>query len=356
MKKILTLTLIAGGLLAACNNSDKHEPGKADPAPGITNADRELLQRAQEIFKPLPARADCAHNPVTDAKVLLGQHLYYDTRLSKTGNNSCNSCHNLATFGVDNLPTSKGDNGGFGGRNSPTVLNAATHEFQFWDGRAKDVEEQAGGPILNPVEMAIPTKDFLIARLKDIPAYRDMFKAAFPTAPDAVTYDHVQKAIAAFERTLLTPSPFDKYLNGDHKALTAEQRIGMKTFMDAGCIQCHSGSNLGGAMFQKFGVFADYRDWTHSKTNDQGKLDLTKLSADKDVFKVPGLRNIAKTHPYFHDGSVADLHQAVKIMGKVQLNKDLSEAQVQGIVDFLGALTGEVPAEAKKVPEMLASK
>ncbi|MBK7147394.1 MAG: c-type cytochrome [Bacteroidetes bacterium] len=356
MKKTATLILLAVAFLAACNNSDKHEPGKGDPAPGITNADRELLQRAQETFQPLPAIASNAQNPITDAKVLLGQHLYYDTRLSKTGNNSCNSCHNLATFGVDNLPTSKGDNGGFGGRNSPTVLNAALHTFQFWDGRAKDVEEQAGGPILNPVEMAIPSKDFLIAKLKDIPAYRDMFKSAFPAASDAVTYDNVQNAIAAFERTLITPSAFDKYLSGDHKALTPEQRIGMKTFMDVGCIQCHSGSNLGGAMFQKFGVFADYRDWTHSKTNDQGKLDLTKLSADKDVFKVPGLRNIAKTHPYFHDGSVADLKEAVKIMGKVQLNKDLSEAQVQGIVDFLGALTGEVPAEAKKVPEMLASK
>jgi cytochrome c peroxidase len=204
--------------------------------------------------------------------------LYYDTRLSKTGNNSCNSCHNLATFGVDNLPTSKGDNGGFGGRNSPTVLNAATHAFQFWDGRAKDVEEQAGGPILNPVEMAIPSKDFLIAKLKGIKEYNDMFKAAFPTETDAVTYQNVQNAIAAFERTLLTPSPFDKYLSGDHKALTSEQRIGMKTFMDAGCIQCHSGSNLGGAMFQKFGVFANYRGFTHSKTNDDGKIALSKLA------------------------------------------------------------------------------
>lgn len=357
MNKIYALAFIAAGLLAACNNSsDNKDLGKADPAPGITTADRELLQRAQEAFQPLPAKAINAQNPITDAKVLLGKHLFYDTRLSKTGNNSCNSCHNLATFGVDNLPTSKGDNGGFGGRNSPTVLNAATHAFQFWDGRAKDVEEQAGGPILNPVEMAIPSKDFLITKLKGIKEYNDMFKAAFPTASDAVTYENVQNAIAAFERTLLTPSPFDKYLSGDHKALTSEQRIGMKTFMDAGCIQCHSGSNLGGAMFQKFGVFADYRGFTHSKTNDDGKIALSKQAADKDVFKVPGLRNIAKTYPYFHDGSVADLHDAVKIMGKVQLNKDLSEAQVQGIVDFLGALTGEVPADAKEVPAMLAAK
>jgi cytochrome c peroxidase len=241
MNKIYALAFIAAGLLAACNNSsDNKDLGKADPAPGITTADRELLQRAQETFQPLPAKAINAQNPITDAKVLLGKHLFYDTRLSKTGNNSCNSCHNLATFGVDNLPTSKGDNGGFGNRNSPTVLNAATHAFQFWDGRAKDVEEQAGGPILNPVEMAIPSKDFLITKLKGIKEYNDMFKAAFPTASDAVTYENVQNAIAAFERTLLTPSPFDKYLSGDHKALTSEQRIGMKTFMDAGCIQCHS--------------------------------------------------------------------------------------------------------------------
>lgn len=354
MKKVFYSALFATVFFAACNQTS-NEPKQAE-APAITPADKELLEKAQGIFQPLPARADCSHNPVTDAKVLLGKHLYYDTRLSKTGNNSCNSCHNLATFGVDNLPTSKGDNGGFGDRNSPTVLNAALHSFQFWDGRAKDVEEQAGGPILNPAEMAMSSKAEVEKRLQEVPSYVEMFKKAFPDEKQPVVYNNVQNAIAAFERTLLTPSAFDQYLTGNINALTAEQRSGLKQFINTGCIQCHTGSNLGGTMFQKFGVHADYRTFTKSKTDDPGKMKVSKDAADKDFFKVPGLRNIAKTYPYFHDGSVKDLQEAVKIMGKLQLNQDLSEAQVNAIVSFLGALTSDVPADVKKAPEMLAQK
>lgn len=354
MKKIFYAALFASALLAACNNQPNQAPQAQ--APAITPADRELLDKAQGIFQPLPAVANNPQNPITEAKVVLGKHLYYDTRLSKTGNNSCNSCHNLATFGVDNLPTSKGDNGGFGDRNSPTVLNAALHTFQFWDGRAKDVEEQAGGPILNPAEMAMSSKAEVEKRLQEVPGYVDMFKKAFPNDNQPVVYANVQNAIAAFERTLLTPSPFDQYLNGNINALTAEQRSGLKQFINAGCIQCHTGSALGGTMFQKFGVHGDYRTFTHSKTDDPGKMKVSKDAADKDFFKVPGLRNIAKTYPYFHDGSVAKLEDAIKIMGKVQLNQDLSEAQVKAIASFLDALTSDVPADVKKLPDMLAQK
>jgi len=351
--KILIAALFTVAFLNSCNQSQQPVEAVENI---VSDADRELMQKAQDLFQPISTIADSKENPVTQQKVALGKMLFYDTRLSKTGNNSCNSCHNLASFGVDNLPTSKGDNGGFGDRNSPTVLNAAVHAFQFWDGRAKDVEEQAGGPITNPVEMAIPSKEFLVARLKEVKEYQEMFKAAFPEAKEPISYENVQKSIAAFERTLMTPTAFDKYLQGDHSALTPEQRSGLKTFINTGCTQCHTGPAVGGTMFQKFGVYADYRTLTHSKTDDKGKMKVSKQDADKDMFKVPSLRNVAKTHPYFHDGSIADLSEAVKIMGKLQLNDDLTDAQVRSIVRFLETLTGEVPADAKTPPAALAAK
>ena len=314
MKKIFAIAFLCLACLIACNNQPKQNTETQTPA--ITQADKDLLEQAQAVFQPLPDRAENADNPVTGEKIKLGKLLYFDTRLSKTGNNSCNSCHNLATFGVDNSPTSKGDAGKFGARNSPTVFNAALHAFQFWDGRAKDVEEQAGGPILNPVEMAIPSKDFLVKKLKGIKEYDDLFKAAYPSDKEPVTYLNIQKSIAAFERTLVTPSAFDKYLKGDYRALNAEQKDGLKTFMTVGCTQCHSGVAVGGGMFQKFGVYGDYRTITGVACDDEGMKKETKQEADKDVFKVPSLRNAEKTAPYFHNGCVADLSAAVKIMGK----------------------------------------
>lgn len=341
--------------IAACNNQ-KPKDAETPAATAVSPEDKELLENAQAIFKPLPATAEKADNKLTPEKIALGKMLYYDTRLSKTGNNSCNSCHNLSTFGVDNLPTSKGDAGKFGTRNSPTVLNAATHDFQFWDGRAKDVEEQAGMPVLNPVEMAMPSKDFVVKKLKGITEYQELFKSAFPDEKDALTYANMEKAIGAFERTLITPSAFDKYLGGDVQALNADERAGLKQFITVGCNQCHVGSNLGGNMFQKFGLYTDYRPLTNSKGTDNGKMDITKQASDKDIFKVPGMRNVAKTQPYFHDGSVTDLKDAVRIMGKTQLNKDLTEAQINSIVTFLNTLTADVPEDVKKAPEALAQK
>lgn len=348
MNRTLLIFGLAGALLQACGGPRQ----EADKAPSYD--DLKLFSEAAGLFGALPADADTNLNPITPAKVELGKLLYYDTRLSLTGNNSCNSCHNLATYGVDNEATSVGDDGGRGGRNSPTTLNAAFHSFQFWDGRAKDVEEQAGGPILNPVEMHMPDKATVEQRLAAVTYYPELFKKAFPGSASPITYQNIQLAIGAFERTLVTPSPFDQFLQGDDHALSPEAKLGMRSFIDAGCASCHNGAQLGGNSFQKFGVFHDYRKLcTKSGGKDNGLADLNKNPEDKDKFKVPSLRNIEKTWPYFHDGSVKELEEAVAIMAKGQLNKDLSETEVTNIVEFLKSLTGEVPAEAKVPPAIL---
>lgn len=310
-----------------------------------------VQQQAQLVFKPLPITADTpADNPLNADKIALGRALYYESRISKTGHNSCNSCHNIATYGVDNAPTSKGDNGTLGGRNSPTTLHAALHTSQFWDGRAARVEEQAGMPVLNPVEMAMPSEQSVVAILKKIPNYVSYFEDAFPGEKDAVTYSNFRKAIAAFERTLITPSPFDAYLSGDANALNDAEKAGLKLFMQTGCASCHNGVAIGGGMFQKFGLANDYHALTGSTMEDIGRKKITSQESDKDVFKVPSLRNIAKTYPYFHDGSVRELDKAVQIMAKAQLNKDLNEDEVKSIVLFLETLTGTVSAEALHIP------
>ncbi|MCB9262829.1 MAG: cytochrome-c peroxidase [Flavobacteriales bacterium] len=320
------------------------------------NISEESYNQAKALFKSVSGRATSDENPLTPEKIELGKVLYYDTRLSKDGNISCNSCHNLATFGVDNKATSPGDDGTLGERNSPTVLNAAFHSTQFWDGRAKDVEEQAGMPILNPVEMAIPSEQFLVDRLSQIAEYKDLFVKAFPTDENPVSYNNIKKSIAAFERTLITPSPFDSFLNGNKSALTAQQISGLETFVKVGCTACHNGSLMGGNMFQKFGVYSDYRTLTNSKVNDEGRKKVTNQEADKDMFKVPSLRNIAKTAPYFHDGSVSNLNDAVKIMAKLNLNRDLTDQEIKDIVAFLESLTGDVPEKAKEIPAILSAK
>lgn len=297
-------------------------------------ADEGTPDKARIFFQPLEKVAAAA-DPVQKARRELGKKLFSDTRLSLDQDLSCNSCHNLSTFGVDNEPTSKGHKGQRGGRNSPTVLNAALHASQFWDGRAKDVEEQALGPVQNPVEMAM-IPDQVIERLSGDRAMVAMFSAAFPGEKPAVTFDNMGKAIGAFERTLITPSRFDKFLKGDVDALSAEEKKGLKTFMDTGCTACHMGATVGGQMFQKIGLVKPY------PTKDLGRYEVTKNDADKYFFKVPSLRNIAKTGPYFHDGSVATLEEAVKLMASHQLGKELTDSEVSEIVAFLNALTGEL--------------
>ncbi len=353
MKKITLLLMLPAFVFFSCTgNQEKKET--TEKTTEVSQADKDLLAKAQMFFKVLPTEAPNPENALTDAKIKLGKILYYDNRLSKDETQSCNTCHNIATYGVDNLATSPGDNGIPGTRNSPTVFNAALKGAQFWDGRNKDVEEQAGGPILNPAEMAIPNEQFLIDRLKKVEMYQNLFTEAYPGENDLFTYKNIRHAIAAFERTLLTPSKFDNYLANDINALNDQEKKGLKTFIDQGCIACHTGSLLGGGMLQKFALFGDYWELTGSSNVDYGKFEETKVESDKFMFYVPILRNIEKTAPYFHDGSVTDLRMAIKIMGKTELNKDLTAEQVDDIFVFMTALTGQTPAEAAIIPAELA--
>ena len=305
----------------------------------------DLQIEANRIFKSISSLPEL---DIPETKVALGKKLYFDTRLSKDGNISCNSCHNLNTFGVDNLPTSPGDTKEFGNRNSPTVIYASLHAMQFWDGRAKDVEEQAGMPILNPIEHNIPSEAFLVNRLKQIEEYQTMFKAAFPDEADPITYKNLTAAIGAFERKLIPVSRFDRYLDGIDLALNDTEKAGLKLFIDNGCIACHSGIALGGNDLQKFGVYDNYWTHTNSKVIDNGLYDLTKKEADKYFFKTPSLRNIEKTFPYFHDGSVERLEDAVRIMHNIQNGKEFDTDEIRKVVAFLKTLTADVDAVLKE--------
>ncbi len=335
----ITLALLAGTLAATAD--ERVVPLASD----------KLWLRVTELFQPLPPAAPNPDNPVTAAKIKLGKTLYFDTKLSQAGNVSCNSCHSLAKFGVDRLPTSPGDAGERGARNSPTVLNAALHIAQFWDGRAEDVEAQAGMPVLNPIEMAIPSREFLVDRLSEYPDYERRFAAAFPAEEGGLTYRNIQLALAAFERTLLTPSRFDLYLLGDTEALTAQEKAGLKIFIGYGCSACHNGVTLGGHIFRKFGLTQDYWVHTRSREIDEGRYKITGEPGDKYVFKVASLRNVAETYPYFHDGSVDTLDHAVKVMVELQIGVAMTDDDAADLVAFLESLTGELP-EAARGPAM----
>ena len=295
----------------------------------------------------LPAEIRSDANALTDAKIDLGRMLFFDPRLSKAGDVSCNSCHDLANYGVDGKPVSSGHRGQLGNRNSPTVYHAAGHVAQFWDGRATDVEEQAKGPVLNPVEMAMASGDEVAARLRAIPSYVQAFQRAFPGTTEAVTFDHMAMAIAAFERKLVTPSRWDRFLQGDRNALSAEEMQGHHEFMHSGCVNCHNGPYLGGRQFQKLGA---EKPWPSAA--DPGRVNVTKSPVDRMVFKVPSLRNVEKTGPYFHNGQVATLEDAVGLMGEYQLGTKLQPAQVRSIVAWLKTLTGELPRDYIKRPQL----
>jgi cytochrome c peroxidase len=310
------------------------------PSPDVTVDAKRLV-----VFQPLPETAAPKDGVMTDEQIALGRMLYHDTRLSKSQKISCNSCHGLAQYGVDNRPTSTGHNGQKGDRNSPTVYNAAAHFLQFWDGRARNVEEQAKGPVLNPVEMAMASEKEVVAVLNSMPEYVEAFRKAFPGEKDPVTYDNLGKAIGAFERKLMTPARWDKFLKGDQAALTPAEKAGFNEFADAGCQGCHSGALLGGNMFQKIGAAKPWPDAT-----DEGRYKVTKNEADKLIFKVPSLRNIEKTAPYFHDGKTAGLNEAVARMAEYQVGKTLTDAQIGSILTWMGSLTGEIPAEYIKEP------
>lgn len=288
-------------------------------------------------FKALPETISTSDNSLTPEKIELGKNLFNEKKLSLSGEISCNTCHGLKEYGVDHQPTSTGHQGHIGARNAPTVYNAAGHIAQFWDGRSPTVEQQAKGPILNPGEMAMKSAEDVVAVLKSIPEDVTAFQKAFPNEADPVTFDNYAKAVGAFERTLTTPSRFDKFINGDKTALSNAEKAGFNKFVETGCVSCHNGSYVGGQMFQKLGMVIPYPD-----QSDLGRYEVTKNEADKMIFKVPSLRNIEKTAPYFHNGKVATLNEAVRLMGKHQLGKDLSDADVESIITWLKTLTGDV--------------
>lgn len=306
-------------------------------------ADDDLVKRANETFKPVPSMVPAVQgNPVTREKTELGRMLFFDPRLSASGILSCNSCHNLAMGGDDNLETSIGHGWQKGPRNSPTVLNSVFNAAQFWDGRAEDLRTQAKGPIQAGVEMAA-TPELVVAVLKSMPEYEQRFTTAFPGEAEAVTFDNVARAIEAFEATLITPaSRFDQYLEGNANALNAQEKEGLRLFMDTGCSACHNGVNLGGQDYFPFGVVERPGSDILPET-DKGRFAVTKTASDEYVFRAVPLRNVALTAPYFHTGKVWDLEQAVAIMGTSQLGKELSNDEVGAITAFLNTLTGEQP-------------
>jgi cytochrome c peroxidase len=332
MKMRNALALVVVVLLAGCAN-------KPAPAP---IADARLT-----MFAPLPSVIPVKAAGSAEAQVALGRMLFYDPRLSKSQTISCNSCHDLARYGVDGAPTSVGFQGQHGDRNSPTVYNAAAHFAQFWDGRAADVEAQAKGPVLNPVEMAMASEQDVVRVLASIPEYVAAFEKAFPDDRQPVSYENMSIAIGAFERGLLTPSRWDKYLSGDRAALTPQEQVGLDTFASVGCGGCHGGALLGANLYQKLGVMKPYPE-----TADAGRFKVTKVESDRMLFKVPSLRNVARTAPYFHNGKVSGLDQAIQQMAEYQLDSKLSPEEISSIAAFLNSLTGEIPSRYIQKPEL----
>lgn len=321
-----------------------------------------LAATPSTAFEPLPLVAPApADNPTTAAKVALGKQLFFDPRLSIDGTVSCNSCHNVTSNGTDNRPVSVGVNGQLGARSAPTIWNAAFLSTQFWDGRARSLEEQAKGPILNPVEMGMPHKEATAQRIRQIPGYRVQFDKVFGGA-DPVTLDNISRALSAYERTLITPnSPFDQYLRGDRSALSSDAVAGMKEFQNLGCVRCHRGPALAGpadmptgqAFYQWFPAFASRYDAEFKLKEDLGHNEGMTPRPHTGKWRVPTLRNIALTAPYFHNGSVPTLDQAVRVMAKAQLNREIDDRQAAVLVAFLKSLTGEFSVQTSPtLPDM----
>ncbi|MBN20532.1 MAG: cytochrome-c peroxidase [Bdellovibrionaceae bacterium] len=314
-----------------------------------------LLSTLSYGFDALPKKAPlAAGEKMTPAQIELGKMLYFDKRLSKNNTVSCQTCHDVNKGGVDGLPVSKGIHGQLGPRNAPTVYNAAFLTTQFWDGRENTLEDQAKGPLINPKEMGMKDHDEVVAKIKSIPGYLPYFEKAFGKE-NPITIEHVAKAIAHYERTLITPnSPFDRYQRGDKKAMSKRAIRGMKTFEQVGCTSCHSGVNFSGpplpvgtGFFMRFPTFDNPYVEKYGFKKDLGRFEATKNPVDKHMWRVPTLRNIALTAPYFHNGAVKSLDEAVRVMAKSQLNVDLKKKQVKDIVAFLKSLSGKT----KKVKE-----
>ena len=326
---------------------------------GPARAADPLRDQAKALFEAIPETPPALPGELaTPEKLALGKMLYFDPRISESHDISCSTCHNIGMGGVDGRSSSIGHNGQLGGRKVPTVLNAVFNKTQFWDGRVTGLKEQVvnsvmafpgallktgGGPIIaNPEAMNI-TKRHAVEQLKGIPGYVDAFKKAFPAESDPIVYDNIGRAVAVFEASLITPgAPFDRWLNGDDQALSEDQKQGLKIFVDKGCATCHNGINIGGGMLARFGA-AQNPGVEFLPPEDWGRFAITKSIGDKYVFKVPGLRNVELTAPYFHSGHSWDLHQAVAVMGASQLGQKLTDGEIDKIVDFLKSLTGRQP-------------
>ena len=341
MIKTLLFMMFGLGVGAVAGCDDKPTPKKLDapkvetPVAAPTGVQISKLQLV--AYQPLPAKMESPTHPSTDDKVNLGRQLYFDNRISKGQEISCNTCHDLAKFGAEDKPVSVGHKGAKGTRNAQSVYNAAGHFAQFWDGRAADVEEQAQKPITNAIEMGMTDDKHAVAVLKSIPDYEAAFKKAFPDAKgDPVTLGNLGEAIGAFERGLVTPGRWDKFLGGDQAALTDDEKKGFLKFVEVGCPACHLGPYLGGSSFQKLGLIKPWPD-----LKDKGRAEVTKQKPDEFMFKVPSLRNVEKTAPYMHDGSVATLDKAVSMMALHQNGRELKDDEVASIVTFLKVLTGD---------------
>ena len=356
------LAVLASLALPACDggggeHGEDHGPhievhvGRVPPAPPKQPEldPAALRERAAKVFGVLPQEFPNADNPATEAKVNLGRMLFYDGRLSQSGDIACNACHSLERYGVDNLPTSQGHMAQLGERNSPSVYNAAGHLAQFWDGRAANVEAQAKGPVLNPIEMAMADEATVVATLAAIHGYVEGFAAAFPDSEEPVSFDNMARAIGAFERKLTTPAPIDAWLGGDDTALSAEALAGLQLFLDTDCQSCHNGFNFGGASYQKLGT---EKPWPGLR--DEGRFEVTKDERDRSVFKVPSLRNVTETGPYLHDGSIDSLPEMVTKMVEHQTKRagPFSPEELAGILAFLESLTGEIPTDYIAKPEL----
>jgi cytochrome c peroxidase len=322
------------------------------------DAERDLLERAQQVFKPLPPDAATPERPLTPERVALGKALFFEPRVSVDGGVSCAKCHQPTLYGTDALARSIGNNNKLIPRNAPTVFNTALQFVQHFGGNRKDVEEQAVKALVSPLAYGNADYGKVEATLRSIPGYRPLFERAFPGEAEPINVENWGKAIGAYERVLLTPAPFDHYLKGDAGALNAQAKQGLDKFMSFGCSGCHNGVTVGGQMYQKFGLTQDYWTLTGSKEidvfkgRDKGRFQDTKDEADAFIFKVQQLRNVAMTPPYFHDGSVAELGDAVRIMARLQLGRDLGKEDIADIVAFLESLTGPVPAQFATVPSL----
>lgn len=316
----------------------------------VLSAQGSLLQRAKAVFAPLPKVMQSADNPVTPEKARLGKMLFYDTRISVDGTVSCLKCHWINLYATDGLPRAIGNHYTVNPRNAPTVFNAAGQIAEHWIGNRTSVEDQAKQALIGPPSYGLPSYDDAEKRLQAIPGYRPLFERAFPGESNPVNADNFAKAVAAWERTLVTPSRFDAFLQGEASALSSEEQTGLTAFIETGCAGCHRGAYVGGQAYAKFGITQPYANLTHSQEVDVGRFAVTGKEEDKYVFKIPVLRNAEMTAPYFHDGSVAGLADAVTTMAQLQLGVTLDEARRSSLVAFLKSLTGRIPEDALQVP------